>query len=51
MNNDTPVGSVQRSEKELKKVADAIEREGGDVVQVRRLHKILFEQSYSIDKL
>ncbi|KAK7686215.1 hypothetical protein QCA50_010435 [Cerrena zonata] len=33
MNSDTPVGSVQRSEKELKKVADAIEREGGDVVQ------------------
>ena len=34
MTTETPVGSVQRSAREVKKVADAIEEEGGDVVQV-----------------
>lgn len=39
MNGDTPVGSMQRSAREVKKVVDAIEEEGGDVVQVSPLRK------------
>lgn len=48
MNGDTPVGSMQRSAREVKKVADAIEEEGGDVVQVSRPHKLYTPSQNSI---